>query len=657
MRTTLNTVYTMIQSNINRITTDMSRINNQISSGMQMSKISDDPVNLVGALRFRSSITELEQYSENISMGETTISGSETALREMKELTVRAKELAIQAINPAFSSSEHTALAAEIKNLHEQAVMLANTQVNGKYIFGGYRTTGYTDAEPSPFIIDKGNGHWINGTTPTATATIDADTLKINGFFIDASVDDEISTADEDASAAAKATAINAATANTGVTAEIIPATLEGGNVLGGTFDPLAPTGHIFQINNIDILPTGATTTIQPGDIDNVLVTAINAATDTGDPLTSTGVKATRNSSTGAIILTAIDGRNIEIEDTSVLTGLTAGVAPEVTYGSIQLRSDRVFTLEDTDPLNTGTETSFEALGLTGGEATTGEPDDILDDGIINVYSIHDQTGTVRYTGDRENDLEIKIGKVETMVIGENGQSGVAETDIFTSLKQLEDALLNNKFTSVTSTYSATDTSEELDSGLTGMERDLTDPFIDGSFTITVTDHDYYPPTEKDVTIRMDTSVDSLDSVTQRIDGVPNISASWNDDGKLEITSDQPERYTFSLGYDTSNFLSTVGIDDYAMQYNALSQSLTNLDNTLDNITEKISGFGAKANRIDIQSQIYSGLQLAAAENLSKVQDTDLLKAIMELKAKETAYQATLSAAAKTMQLSLVDYL
>ena len=48
---------------------------------------------------------------------------------------------------------------------------------------------------------------------------------------------------------------------------------------------------------------------------------------------------------------------------------------------------------------------------------------------------------------------------------------------------------------------------------------------------------------------------------------------------------------------------------------------------------------------------------IATKENLSFTQDTDMIKAVMDLKAKEVAYQAALSAAAKTMQLSLVDFL
>ena len=58
-----------------------------------------------------------------------------------------------------------------------------------------------------------------------------------------------------------------------------------------------------------------------------------------------------------------------------------------------------------------------------------------------------------------------------------------------------------------------------------------------------------------------------------------------------------------------------------------------------------------------IQTEIYANLELANQTTLSEKQDTDLTKAILDLKSKEVAYQAALSAASKTMQLSLVDYL
>lgn len=1105
MRTTLNTIYAKINTNLAKITTDMGKVNDQISSGMQMGKISDAPVNLVSALRFRSSIVEMNQYTENIQHGNTIITSAESALTQMKELTLRAKTLAIQATDPAYTTANREAIAEEIKNMFEQAVYLGNTQINGKYIFGGFRTDGYTAAEPTPFIVDKGDGYWINGSAPTplptaltsgalesaATVTdlaandllingvdigvvdlngvadtnglnmagasalktaingaaivpavtaslttqiygvasagaaggeaidfainnipiaytaagggpavaaneaisyinavsdktgvtavlgdgtnggpinavilkntlagdesaititglgigppneqaitgltdalsqvadgthntgkislssgdaitittsqsddsilnriglgggsvgnfdkandgallygypLSAGDLLINGIAVPALTNDGLSDAYGDASAEAKKTAINSVKNQTGVTAVVSPASVSAfdavnggtenarltgivtnngigagelainGTVIGAIAAGAGPTNGLnadkafnaqavinqsssttgvyarlttlytsgvaatapgaqainFTVNGIGISlttggisPTATATeiaseinakssetgvtafvgngtnggitdaivlkntipgnendiviagtpaisglangthsvsatdntgaisfeadsaftitspaTAPPSDIvlaefglssafgtgtinngstpkhlengdltinginiisiptaildkdtDNTLLEAINAKTP------DTGVKATRGQD-GAILLTAIDGRNLHVETSAngeAVTHLTGGVRDQITFGSLQLRSDRKFILETVSPATNPKEPGLASLGLAGGESTSGEPNDIAGDGKIDVFSVHNRTGSVRYAGDRVNDMAIKIGKTNTMTIGENGKTGIMDTTIFTTLKTLEDILRGDNFTTVTGIHAAGDTGILLNSKGTGLEPDSQLPsedlFTTGSFTVSVTDHDYYPARSRSFTIAVDPSVDTLDSVTQRIDGIPNISASWGSDGKLTISTDDTARFTIELSDDSTNFLKATGVSSEFMQSHGIEQSIADLDTLMENLTRQVSDFGARANRIDIQSQIYTTMTIATKENLSEVQDTDMIKAVMDLKAKETAYQAALSAAAKTMQLSLVDYL
>jgi flagellar hook-associated protein 3 FlgL len=183
------------------------------------------------------------------------------------------------------------------------------------------------------------------------------------------------------------------------------------------------------------------------------------------------------------------------------------------------------------------------------------------------------------------------------------------------------------------------------------------DLFQKGTFTISVIDHDYDPPRTTPMTIAIDPAVDTLESVGKRINGIPHITAGWSSDGHLQIAASDPGRYTIALADINSNFLQATGVSSEFMQNQGITQSIADLDTLMENLTRQVSNFGARANRIGVQSQIYSAMTIATKENLSEAQDTDMIKAVMELKAKETAYQAALSAAAKTMQLSLVDYL
>lgn len=409
-------------------------------------------------------------------------------------------------------------------------------------------------------------------------------------------------------------------------------------------------------INGVNIFETP--TAILGKDATNSLLTAINAKTE------QTGIRATVDLS-GKLLLSAVDGRNLHIHTSAQgesVTHLNDGSQDQVYFGSLQLNSERRFTMySPVGSAPTNYEAGFATLGMSGGEAITGEPDDVAGDGEINVFSIHDQEGYVRYNGDRDNNLEVKIGRANTLEISLNGKEAIADATTFTTMRKFEDALRGENFTTVTGIHQATDTTALLNSRDTGLEPASLeldeDLFKNGSFTVKVVDHEYNPSRLSGMSIAVRPEYDSLDTIAQRINGIPQVTAEWTADGELKISSSDPERYTISLENDSSNFLEATGVDSEQMQIQALEQSLTDFHNLQDNLSERISDFGARANRTQVQLEIYSQLDLASTTNLSELQDTDLTKAILNLKAKEVAYQAALSAAAKTMQLSLVDYL
>ncbi|PLX48388.1 MAG: hypothetical protein C0613_10880 [Desulfobulbaceae bacterium] len=646
MRTTLNTIFSQVQGNLNRVATDINKINSQISSGRQMSKLSDNPTNLVSALGMRSTVAEIGQYQENLDHGGAMITAAESALRQIKDQVMEAKTLAISAQTPVVEG-DRPLIAPQVANLLEQAVTLANTQIGGKYIFGGYRTSGYSEAEPMPFIQDKIDGYRLNGTAPTAGLPLAADELSINGIGVPASVAAGPYSAD---SAAAKATAINSVSDQTGVTAEVTPALVTAtAPVTNGTLN----AGDLV-INGVDIF--GAATGIADQDSDNVLIESINAQQAT------TGVNASRDSS-GSLVLKAVDGRNIEVTTTAngeAVTHLNGAAGTNTTSGRLELLSNRTFMLESS---LTGVgpvfgEPGLEAIGLNGGSTVTGEPGDTAGDGKVAALAITDLDGNVRYTGDREGVLEIKVGKVEKIAITQNGQEALKNTKVFETLQDLEDTLLGKNYTEVRSFRSVTDTGATFASGNTGLPDDAESPQVaSGSFTISIMDHDHVPPESFDAIIPVDVNVDTPQSIADKISNVPGLDASWNIDGYLDITSSDSARYTFAMDADSSNFTEALGITNKDLQVHALDKSIADLSEVMEELTTRISDFGARGNRIDAQRQIFTNLDLAVQENLSDRQDTDILKAIMDLKAAENAYEAALASAARTMQVSLLDYL
>ena len=88
-----------------------------------------------------------------------------------------------------------------------------------------------------------------------------------------------------------------------------------------------------------------------------------------------------------------------------------------------------------------------------------------------------------------------------------------------------------------------------------------------------------------------------------------------------------------------------------------IQDAMSDLDGHFDDISTRISDVGSKMNRMDIKEKIFEDIIFANTERLSKIEDADMSEAIMELKAREFAYQAALSSSAKLMTLTLMDYM
>lgn len=74
-------------------------------------------------------------------------------------------------------------------------------------------------------------------------------------------------------------------------------------------------------------------------------------------------------------------------------------------------------------------------------------------------------------------------------------------------------------------------------------------------------------------------------------------------------------------------------------------------------VTTALATVGTLTSRVETAEQAALDTELSLRGSLSEVENTDLPKALMELKLQETAYQAALGATARVMQPSLLDFL
>jgi len=109
-----------------------------IASGKRINKPSDDPIGMGKVLDYRQTINTIEQYQTNIQRGKTRLDVTETKLKLVDDLLQVVRAISQ---TEADGTTESRQLAAEdVKSLFDEVLDMANSKLNGNYMFSGYQT-------------------------------------------------------------------------------------------------------------------------------------------------------------------------------------------------------------------------------------------------------------------------------------------------------------------------------------------------------------------------------------------------------------------------------------------------------------------------------------------------------------------------------------
>jgi flagellar hook-associated protein 3 FlgL len=128
----------------------------------------------------------------------------------------------------------------------------------------------------------------------------------------------------------------------------------------------------------------------------------------------------------------------------------------------------------------------------------------------------------------------------------------------------------------------------------------------------------------------------------------PNNSVSINVLGKDIFNNDSNGGIFKVLSDIVSEFKNPTGSD---------TDHLSQLDSQMDNLLGHRAELGARMNRMELSISRLEGLEVSTTSLLSKEEDVDIARVIIDLKAQENVQRAALSIGAKIIQPSLVDFL
>jgi flagellar hook-associated protein 3 FlgL len=147
IRVTFQTMVNDAVVNTQKQTEQLSKLQEQASTGKRILQPSDDPAATQMVLNTQAEQDRLDTYLTNISSTQSTLNTSVSSLQEADGVLSQAKSIALEAANSTNDSTSLEALAEQVDQLISRMLDAANTQQNGQYIYGG------TATQKPPFVV------------------------------------------------------------------------------------------------------------------------------------------------------------------------------------------------------------------------------------------------------------------------------------------------------------------------------------------------------------------------------------------------------------------------------------------------------------------------------------------------------------------------
>ena len=170
----------------------------QAASGRRLLQPSDDPSAAARVALLHTESARQEQYLADLETANFWLSASESSLGDLTDIVRSLRDLAVEAAGQSQDATQREALASQVRSLQEQLVDVANTRINGRYLFAGQATStepidvsggvppAYAGAAAPPTI----------DVTPNTTIAVGATAVRVlnSGGAVSGSHDDLIST-------------------------------------------------------------------------------------------------------------------------------------------------------------------------------------------------------------------------------------------------------------------------------------------------------------------------------------------------------------------------------------------------------------------------------------------------------------------------------
>jgi len=150
-----------LTASLDQSTSEEDTLTSELSSGLRVATLSDDPVAVAQSTLLGSSISRDDTFVQTASNESSRLQVADSTLGEVVTQVTSAISAAVAGNNGTLNASDIVSVAQQLSGIRDEVLSLANTSYQGQYLFGG------SQGSTPPFTLDT-------STTP-ATANYTGD--------------------------------------------------------------------------------------------------------------------------------------------------------------------------------------------------------------------------------------------------------------------------------------------------------------------------------------------------------------------------------------------------------------------------------------------------------------------------------------------------
>ncbi|MGE4439892.1 MAG: flagellar hook-associated protein FlgL [Desulfomicrobium sp.] len=601
MRVSLRNQYSNFLYNLQDTQSRLMDLNMQASSQKRINKPSDDPVGTARVLNYRTSLSSIDQYRENIDTAKGWLGLADESMIQVSTLLTKLKGLAEQGATGTMTASDREATSYEVRQIFSQLVNLANTRYEGNSIFGGQKFEE-SAFEEALMVYDQ-EGTSLGLVTGQASRSFVVQFVGADG--------DAALVSDEPACRFSK---------DGGATWENGTWDANGALNLGGVSVTLPGDYEVT-------LSPESNTSLEKGSWLTIAPTAVYK----GDHQSQSAVKYTG----GASSITALPLGGFEKDMFVRVVGAPGAPGSGGTF--VAEYSYDGDPLGEWKPVNVNNDTKTPVIQTPyGGIQLSGS-------GVLDGLT-----------------FSVKSGSTGVMQMGAavNAEGrGLFSSDVMVRIDNETPVDINSGV--------PIDYSYSIDGGVnwseghvasnpaTGTEVELLVP--GGKLVLSGRDGVVQLVNNAQFVIHPQTAAHNVEISAGQYIQLNNIGSEIF--GGYYENGTQPAFSDSDVG---KNILVTVGKLVAALENNSqqgCADALDGLKKGQEYFTTQLASVGARENRLEVADTVLSGLKLNETERMSNVEDADLATLLTELANQQLSYEAVLKSSSMIMKMSLVNYL